>query len=97
MHASDLARIMMWALDSLEDDMPLLVAGEELSVRRMAELVCEATGFSGGLSFDTDAVDGPLRRTADTSRFEELCPGFKYTPLLEGLKETVEWYRSSRK
>jgi dTDP-4-amino-4,6-dideoxygalactose transaminase/nucleoside-diphosphate-sugar epimerase len=97
MFGADLARATLWALDQFDDALPLIVAGEEVSVRRMAELVCEATGFTGGLEFDTAAVDGPLRRTADTSRFAKLCPDFKFTPLLEAIKETVAWYRTQPK
>ena len=93
MHASDLARACIWALDHYDENEPIIVAGEEVSVRRMAELVCAATGFQGGLSFDEGSVDGPLRRTADTSKLQKLCPGFNFTPLVESIRATVEWYR----
>ena len=93
MHASDLARACLWALEHYDESEPIIVAGEEVSVRHMAELVCAGTGFEGGLSFDEGSVDGPLRRTADASQLQELCPGFKFTPLAQSIKATVEWYR----
>ena len=83
----------MWALFHYADGDPLIVAGEEVSVRRAAELVCEATGYGGGLAFDEAAVDGPLRRTADASRFRELCPEFEFEPLLAGIQRAVAWFR----
>ena len=92
MHAGDLARACVWALFNYDAADPLIVAGEEVSVRQAAELVCEATGFKGGLAFETDAVDGPLKRTADGSAFKALCPDFKLTPLVDGMKATAEWY-----
>jgi GDP-L-fucose synthase len=95
MHASDLARACVWALFQYDDDEPLIVAGEEVSVRRAAELVCQATGFTGGLAFDVNAVDGPLRRTADVSKFTTLCPDFQFRPLLDGIKDTVAWYKAA--
>jgi len=94
MHASDLARACLWALEHYDESEPIIVAGEEVSVRHMAELVCAGTGFMGGLTFDEGSVDGPLRRTADTSQLQELCPGFKFMPLAQSIKATVEWYRS---
>ena len=94
-HARDLARACVWALFHYDDFDPLIVAGAEYSVRRVAELVCQATGFEGGLEFDEDAVDGPLRRTADTSKFEALCPSHKDMDLLDGIKQTVAWYRQA--
>jgi CDP-6-deoxy-D-xylo-4-hexulose-3-dehydrase len=93
MFAADLARVTLWSLDHFEDTLPLIVAGEELSIRNIAELVCEATGFTGGIEFDIEATDGPFRRTADTTQFSLLCPNFKFTPLLDAIKETVLWYR----
>lgn len=96
MHAADLARACVWALFNYDDAEPLIVAGEEVSVRKAAELVCEATGFAGGLAFETDAVDGPLKRTADASKFAALCPDFKFKPLIEGMKATAEWYRARK-
>jgi CDP-6-deoxy-D-xylo-4-hexulose-3-dehydrase len=94
MYAADLARAAIWVLDNYEDTTPLIVASDEFSIRYIAELVCEATGFTGDLVFDKQLVEGPLRRTADTSRFSKLCPDFKFTPLSEAIKETVSWYRS---
>jgi GDP-L-fucose synthase len=95
-HARDLARACLWALGNYDEFDPLIVAGEEVSVRRTAELVCEATGYRGGLAFDEGAVDGPLRRTADTTRYRSLCPGNKDFELLEGIKRTVAWYRRTQ-
>lgn len=95
-HARDLARACLWALNNYDEFDPLIVAGREVSVRRTAELVCEATGYRGGLSFEEGAVDGPLRRTADTSRYRALCPENKDLDLLEGIKRTVEWYREKQ-
>ena len=105
MHAADLARILLWALEhgptargpAAAPTAPLVVAGPEHSIRDIAEMVAAAAGFAGELAFDTAAVDGPLRRTADASVFEALCPDFAYTPLAEGIAETVAWYRSSAK
>jgi len=94
MFASDLARVMMWVTHNYDNEEPLIVAGEEVSVRHVAETVCKATGLTTGLSFDTTGPDGPLKRTADTKRFDQLLPDFKWTPLSEGIRETMQAYRS---
>jgi CDP-6-deoxy-D-xylo-4-hexulose-3-dehydrase len=94
MYAADLARATLWVLDHYEDTIPLIVAGEEVSIKHVVELVCEAAGFTGDVEFDKKSVEGPSKRTADTTRFSQLCPDFKFTPLSEAIKETVSWYRS---
>jgi dTDP-4-amino-4,6-dideoxygalactose transaminase/nucleoside-diphosphate-sugar epimerase len=95
MHASDLARIMIWSLERYDEEEPLTVAGPKHSIAEIAQVVCKVTGFQGDLSFDTDAVDGPLKVTADTSEFRRLLPEFEFTPLREGIQETVAWYRAA--
>jgi len=103
MHAPDLARVLLWALDHYASPAagapaapPLVVAGPEHAIRDVAQMVADAAGFRGALTFDTDAVDGPLRRTADTGAFEALCPDFAFTPLARGIRDTVAWYRAAR-
>ena len=104
MHAPDLARILLWTLEhypspapSAPAALPLLVAGPEHSISEIARMVADAAGFRGELTFDTNAIDGPLARTADASIFNSLCPDFTFTPLEQGIRATIEWYRTSRK
>ncbi|CAF1522898.1 unnamed protein product [Adineta ricciae] len=97
MFAHDLAEIVIWALENYNDNEPLVVAGEEVSIAKITHLVCDQLGFSGCVSFDGNTKnDGPMRRTADTSPFQKLCPSFQMTPLSIGIKKTVEWYRHTR-
>jgi hypothetical protein len=44
LYSRDLARILMWALDDFDDDAPLIVAGDEVTVRNLAEIACDAVG-----------------------------------------------------
>jgi GDP-L-fucose synthase len=95
MHASDLARIMIWAAFNLDQDVPLLVAGNEVSIKEIARMVSEATGIqSVTITFDAKQADGPFKRTADVKEFRRLCPTFVFKPLSDSLAETVDWYRS---
>jgi len=96
LYARDLARILVWALVDFDEDLPLIVAGDEVAVRELAEMACDAVGCSSGLAFDLSCPDGPLRRTADTSRFERLCPDHKATPLKEAIRETAQWYLTEK-
>lgn len=93
MYAGDLARVLMWALDNLDQDDPLIVAGPEVSIAEIANVVSEATGLKGSPLFDPSGPDGPLKRTADTSRFNEMNPNFVMVPLREGVQKTLQWFR----
>jgi GDP-L-fucose synthase len=98
LYARDLARILVWAVDHFDDDLPLIVAGQEVAVRDLAGMAMAAVGGNTtGLEFDTSCPDGPLRRTADTSRFEGLYSSYKPTALHKAIEETAAWYLEAKK
>jgi GDP-L-fucose synthase len=73
-----------------------LGSGEEISIRQLAELVAELTGFDGEIVWDPSKPNGQPRRRLDTSRAEALFGFRARTPLREGLQQTIAWYRESR-
>jgi GDP-L-fucose synthase len=73
-----------------------LGAGKEISIRELAELVADVTGYRGRVVWDTTKPGGQPRRSVDASRARELFGFEARTPLREGLERTVAWYRSAR-
>jgi GDP-L-fucose synthase len=72
-----------------------LGTGVETSIRELAELVAELTGFEGSLVWDTSMPNGQPRRQLDASRAEELFGFRARTPLRDGLARTIAWYRDA--
>jgi GDP-L-fucose synthase len=70
--------------------------GEEISIRELAELLQELTGFAGEIAWDTSKPNGQPRRRLDTSRAERLFGFRARVSLREGIERTVAWYRSAR-
>jgi GDP-L-fucose synthase len=70
-----------------------LGTGVETSIRETAELVAEAVGFDGEITWDTSMPNGQPRRSLDASRARELFGWEARTPLREGVERTVAWYR----
>jgi len=67
----------------------------EISIKDLAEKIAALAGFKGVLEWDASKPDGQPRRMLDTSRAEREF-GFKArTGFDEGLRRTVEWYKSS--
>lgn len=61
-------------------------SGMELTIRQLAQKVCEAVGYRGRLRFDTGKPDGTPRKLLDVSRLASL--GWKAgTPLETGLRQ----------
>ena len=70
-----------------------LGTGEEISIKELAELIGEATGFEGQIVWDTTKPNGQPRRKLDTTRAKELFGFEAQTPFREGIARTVAWYR----
>ena len=73
-----------------------LGAGFEISIRDLAGLICELAGFDGEIEWDVSKPDGQPRRCLDTSKAKEEFGFEARTDFREGLKRTIEWYKSSR-
>jgi GDP-L-fucose synthase len=72
-----------------------LGTGAEISIRELAELIAELTGFGGEIVWDTTKPNGQPRRQLDVSRAEELFGFRAQTALRDGLERTISWYRTS--
>jgi GDP-L-fucose synthase len=71
-----------------------LGTGEEISIRELAELTAELTGYNGEIVWDTTKPNGQPRRRLDVSRAEQLFGFRARTSLRPGLERTIAWYRS---
>jgi GDP-L-fucose synthase len=65
--------------------------GEEITIRDLASLLKETTGFRGNLIFDMSKPDGTPRKFMDSSKLHGL--GFRHsTSLKEGAAKMYRWY-----
>lgn len=69
-----------------------LGSSAEISIRDLAQLIIELTGFEGQIRWDTSKPNGQPRRKLDTSRARELFGFEATTPFEEGLRETVRYF-----
>lgn len=88
----DLADALVFLSDNYDEASPINVGiGEDLSIRELAELVCDVVGFKGELAFDSTKPDGTPRKLLDVGKLNAL--GWRArTPLREGLTATYKWY-----
>ena len=92
LHAYDCASACLFLLEKY--DSPEIVnvgCGEDISIRELAELVCEVVGFDGELSWDKTKPDGTPRKLLDVSKLRGL--GWTPTiPLRDGIAQTYDWF-----
>ncbi|KAI5693742.1 hypothetical protein M8J76_002580 [Diaphorina citri] len=62
-----------------------------MQCHRLARLV-----YVGRITFDTNAADGQLKKTASNRKLRELRgPGFEFTPFQQAVQESVAWFREN--
>lgn len=97
LYAEDAARGILLAADRYDEPDPVnLGSGNEISIRDLAALVADITGFNGNVVWDSTKPSGQPRRQLDVSRARERFGFSASTSLQDGLRTTIDWYRSER-
>jgi len=90
LYVDDLADACVFLAEQAYDG-PLINigAGEDISIRQLAEAVMDVVGFRGRITFDHSKPDGTPRKLLDVSKLAAL--GWRArTPLLEGIAKAYE-------
>lgn len=98
LYVEDCAQAIVLATERYDRSEPVNVgAGFEISIRDLAELIAELTGFTGRLVFDRSKPDGQPRRSLDVTRARNRFGFSATTDFREGLRRTIEWFKAHRK
>ncbi len=93
LYVDDCAEAVLLAAERYDEPEPVnLGAGREISIRALAEMLADLTGFRGDLRWDCSKPDGQPRRCLDTSRALEKFGFRATTSFREGLRRTIDWY-----
>ncbi len=92
LHVDDLAAACIHLLKNYDDDIALNVGtGEDISIKELAEMIAQTTGFTGRITWDTTKPDGTPQKLLEVSRIN--ATGWKASiDLATGLKSTYKWY-----
>lgn len=93
-YVEDCAEAIVLATEKYDEPEPVNIgAGFEISVKELAELIGEITGFRGQMVWDTSRPSGQPKRSLDTSKAWNAFGFRARTPFREGLERTVAWCR----
>ena len=92
LHVDDCASACLYLLEKYDSpDIINVGCGEDVSIRELAELICDVVGFDGELSWDKTKPDGTPRKLLDVSKLRGL--GWTPTiPLRDGVARTYDWF-----
>jgi GDP-L-fucose synthase len=92
LHVDDLASACLFLLEKYDSPEIINVGcGKDISIRELAELICDVVGFDGELAWDTTKPDGTPRKLLDITNLRDL--GWQPTiPLRAGVAQTYDWF-----
>lgn len=94
LYSSDAARGIAIATQKYNEPEPVnLGTGYEISIRDLAELICELMDFQGEIVWDNSKPNGQPRRCLDVQRAKEKFGFVAQVDFKQGLKNTIDWYR----
>jgi len=96
LYVEDAAEAILLAAEGYDGPEPVnLGTGSEISIQDLVGLIARQTGFPGRIVWDATKPDGQPRRMLDTARAAEYFGFVAKTSFEEGLRKTIDWYRSS--
>ena len=92
-YSKDIAKLSEWALDNYSESEPIIFSNSnEISIKDLVDLLVNEFNFKGKVIFDKTKPDGQFRKPSDNSKLKSYLPNFEFTPIEQGLKETINWF-----
>jgi GDP-L-fucose synthase len=93
LHVDDVARAIVFMMENYEDPAFINIGcGTDVSIKELAEMIAQKTGFKGEILWDSTKPNGMLKKCMDVSRMKAL--GFEPAISLEqGVDQMIEIYK----
>ena len=95
LHADDLARAVLVAVDKYDSESHLNVGtGEDISIKEVAQLIAKISGYYGAIKWDPTKPDGTPQKLLEVTKIKKL--GWNPEISLEdGISSTMTWFKSA--
>lgn len=94
--SEDVARLTRLLYDNYDGADPVILStSEEMSIRSIVETIADLMDYDGEIIFDKTKPDGQHRKPSDNSVIKSMFPDFKFTPIREGLKKSIDWFNEN--
>ncbi len=98
LYVEDAAEGLVLAAERYDSSDPVnLGTGEEISIRDLARLVADATGFRGRITWDPSKPNGQPRRRLDVTRARERFGFVAATSFADGIRRTVAYFEEQHR
>lgn len=97
LYVEDAAEGIALAAERYDGSEPVnLGSGQEISIRNLATLIAECTGYGGSFLFDSSRPNGQPRRALDVKKARQLFGFQAKCALKQGIERTVAWFLANR-
>jgi GDP-L-fucose synthase len=98
LYAADAAEGLVLAAARYDSSAPVnLGTGREISIKDLATLIAEQTGFRGRLRWDPSLPNGQPRRRLDVTRAKERFGFVAKTSFADGLRATIDYFEEQHR
>ncbi len=98
LYVDDAAEGILLAAEKFDKEDPInLGSGFEISIKSLAEMIKNISGYQGKIVWDKTRPDGQPRRRLDVSKAKKEFGFVAKTLFEEGLKYTINWYQNLTK
>ena len=94
--ARDAAKIILWLAENYDGEEPVNIGNtEQIAIGELARLIAEIVEFDGKIEFNTSKPEGQYQKPSSNAKLLSLGWNGEYTPLREGLTETIMHFQTS--
>ncbi|MEM9400190.1 MAG: GDP-L-fucose synthase [Verrucomicrobiota bacterium] len=96
LHADDMAAACVFLIQNYDKEEIINVGcGEDVSIQELADMIQQAVGFTGKITWDTSQPDGTPRKLLNIDRIKSLGwdPSIS---LQEGIRKTYQWFLENK-
>ena len=92
----DVAEIIDILVESYNSSKPLILShGQEVPIKAAVDAIVNHATFTGEVIWETHQPNGQYRKPSDVSALMEVIGDYKFTPLDEGIKKTIDFYENN--
>lgn len=95
LHVDDMAEACIFLMENYNEEGCINIGcGTDISIKDLALLIKDITGYEGEIVFDSSKPDGTMRKLMDVSKMEKL--GWKYKiELRDGIKQVYREFKNT--
>lgn len=95
LYVEDAATVILKSVNEKDSLCANVGSGKEITIYELAQTIKGLMNYQGKIVWDSSKPNGQIRRSLDTSKAQAYLDFKAETPLVDGLKNTIEYYRSN--